>query len=52
MPGLDATTFVSLEDVLEVRGYALGESELWSIVYLSSEALQDILLKGKLVFWA
>lgn len=46
MPGLNAA-LVSLEDVLEVQGCALREPELWSVLCLCAEALQDILFKGK-----
>ena len=45
MPGLTAA-LASLEDVLEVQGSSLCEAELWSILCLCAEALQDILFKG------
>lgn len=45
MPGLTAA-LASLEDVLEVQGSSLTEAELWSILCLCAEALQDILFKG------
>ena len=45
MPGVTAA-LASLEDVLEVRGCAITEPELWSVLCLCAEALQDILFKG------
>ena len=45
MPGLTAA-LASLQDVLEVKGCAISEVELWSVLCLCAEALQDILFKG------
>lgn len=47
MAGL-TSALASLQDVLEVKGSAISEPELWSILCLSTEALQDILFTGML----
>lgn len=46
MPALAADQ-VTLEEVLEVKGGPLTEQQLWSLLCLSSEALQDVFLSGK-----
>ena len=46
MPALTANS-VTLEEVLEVRGGPLHDNELWAILSLASEALQDIFLGGE-----
>lgn len=45
MPALAADQ-VSLEEVLVVRGEPLTEQHIWSLLCLSSEALQDVFLSG------
>ena len=37
---------VSVADVLEVRQGPLQEPEIWSLLALTGEALQDLLLKS------
>ncbi|XP_068744131.1 tyrosine-protein phosphatase non-receptor type 13-like isoform X2 [Montipora capricornis] len=46
MPALTANS-VTLDEILEVRAGPLKEDELWAVLYQSSEALQDVLIKGK-----
>ena len=46
MPALTANS-VTLDEILEVRAGPLKEDELWAVLYQSSEALQDVLVKGK-----
>ncbi|XP_067950888.1 tyrosine-protein phosphatase non-receptor type 13-like [Watersipora subatra] len=48
MPGLMAA-LASLLDVLEVKGCAISESELWSVLSVTAEALQDVLFKGNIL---
>ena len=54
MPALTANS-VTLDEILEVRAGPLKEEELWAILSHSSEALQDVLIKGIAVkcsvFW-
>lgn len=45
MPAL-TTNSVTLDEILEVRAGPLKEEELWAILSHSSEALQDVLIKG------
>ena len=45
MPALTANS-VTLDEILEVRAGPLKEEELWAILSHSSEALQDVLIKG------
>lgn len=45
MPALTANS-VTLDEILEVRAGPLKEDELWAILTQSSEALQDVLVKG------
>lgn len=45
MPALTANS-VRLDEILEVRAGPLKEEELWAILSHSSEALQDVLIKG------
>lgn len=49
MPGLTAA-LASLQDVLEVKGCSISEPELWSVLCLCAEALQDVLFKGNSQF--
>ena len=44
MPGLNVQ--VALSEALEVRGGPLRESEIWPVLTQTSEALQDLFLKG------
>ena len=44
MPGVNVT--VSLSEVLEVRGAPLTETEIWTLLCLGAEALQDIFITG------
>lgn len=37
---------VSLNEILEVRGQSLEEWELWSVLFQTTEAVQDIFLRG------
>ncbi|XP_074610552.1 tyrosine-protein phosphatase non-receptor type 13-like [Acropora palmata] len=46
MPALTANS-VTLEEILEVRAGPLREDELWALLLQSSEALHDVLVKGK-----
>ena len=46
MPALAADQ-VTLEEVLQVRGEPLTEQQLWCLLCLSSEALQDIFSDGE-----
>ena len=46
MPALTANS-VTLDEILEVRAGPLKEDELWAVLAQSSEALQDVLIKGK-----
>lgn len=41
---------VSLTEVLEVRGQSLEEWELWSVLFQTTEAVQDTCLKGIMQF--
>ena len=45
MPALTANS-VTLDEILEVRAGPLKEEELWAILSHSSEALQDVLIRG------
>ena len=45
MPGVNVT--VSLSEVLEVRGAPLTETEIWTLLCLGAEALQDIFITGR-----
>lgn len=47
MPALTANS-VTLDEILEVRAGPLREEELWALLFQSSEALQDVFIKGKL----
>ena len=47
MPALTANS-VTLDEILEVRAGPLREEELWALLCQSSEALQDVFIKGKL----
>ena len=38
---------VSLSEVLEVRGSPLTETEIWALLCLGAEALQDGFISGK-----
>ncbi|XP_071954273.1 uncharacterized protein [Antedon mediterranea] len=40
---------VSLFDALEVKGNAVSEEELWALLCHSSEAMQDIFLRGQAI---
>lgn len=46
MPALTANS-VTLDEILEVRAGPLKEDELWAVLSQSTEALRDVLLKGK-----
>lgn len=41
------STFVSLLEVLESRGFALDEEEVWAILLATAETLTSISYKGK-----
>lgn len=41
---------VSLTEVLEVRGQSLEEWELWSVLFQTTEAVQDVCLRGMVEF--
>lgn len=47
MPALTANS-ITLDEILEVRAGPLKEDELWAVLSQASEALQDVLIKGKL----
>ena len=47
MPALTANS-VTLDEILEVHAGPLKEDELWAVLSQASEALQDVLIKGKL----
>jgi len=37
---------VTLAEVLEVRGTALNNSELWALLYATSKSLSDLFIQG------
>ena len=41
---------VTLAEVLEVRGTALNDSELWALLYAASKSLSDLFIQGSALF--
>ena len=41
---------VTLTEVLQVRGHSLEEWELWSVLFQTTETVQDICLRGIIQF--
>ncbi|XP_059138710.1 tyrosine-protein phosphatase non-receptor type 13-like isoform X2 [Physella acuta] len=48
MPSLTALP-LSLSEILETRGGPLKELEIWALLCLCAEALQDIIIKGEVI---